>query len=176
VILQKQGDLYTVLTAAHVVKTGSSFKLTTAVDDRTYSVVTSSVKRSGNDLDLAVLQFRSSQNYQVAKIGNSNLLAAGADIYVVGFPKPSLGFTASDWVFTTGTVAANSNKRFEKGYSLVYGNPTVKGMSGGAVMNKAGELVAIHGKGDRTAESLKTGFKPLLSILNLQRLTFRADF
>jgi tetratricopeptide (TPR) repeat protein len=158
VILQKQGNLYTVLTAAHVVKTGNSFKLTTAVDDQKHSVIPSSVKRSNIDLDLAIVQFRSSQNYQIAKLGDSNLLAAGMDIYVVGFPRPSLGFTVTDWVFMTGTVAANSNKRFEKGYSLVYSNPTVSGMSGGAVMNKSGELVAIHGKGDRTAEDLKTGF------------------
>jgi tetratricopeptide (TPR) repeat protein len=48
----------------------------------------------------------------------------------------------------------------EGGYSLIYSNITRPGMSGGPVLNEAGELVAIHGQGDRegkTGEGEKTG-------------------
>jgi tetratricopeptide (TPR) repeat protein len=158
VILQKQGDLYTVLTAAHVVRGGKSFKLTTAVDEQEYQVIASSVKRASVDIDLAVVQFRSSRNYQVAKIGNSNLLKLGMELYVVGFPVPTPTITQSVFAFREGRVTANSNKVFKDGYSLVYSNSTLPGMSGGAVLNRSGELVAIHGKGDRSADNQKTDF------------------
>jgi S1-C subfamily serine protease len=163
VILRRQGDLYTILTAAHVLKYGSSFKITTAVDNRIYESMASSVHRSKNGLDLAIVQFRSNQSYQTAKIGNSNLLEEGMDVFVTGFPLPNQSFTKSIWVFREGKVSANSNQRLDAGYSLVYSNETVPGMSGGAVLNRAGELVAIHGKADLSGNQLtenrqKTGY------------------
>jgi tetratricopeptide (TPR) repeat protein len=158
VIIQKQGDLYTVLTAAHVVKVGTLSKITTAADNQIHGVVTGSLQRASGDIDLAVVQFRSSQNYQVAKIGDSNLLESGMDIYVSGFPAPTLTITERVWVFREGKVTANSNKSFKDGYSLIYSNSTLPGMSGGAVLNKSGELVAIHGKGDRSKDNQKTDY------------------
>lgn len=156
VIVQKQGDLYTVLTAAHVLTPGKTFKLSTAIDDQSHSVTTT--KRTTGNIDLAIVQFRSSRNYQVAKIGNSNLLESGMDLYVSGFPVPTQTITKSVWVFREGKVTANSNQIFEKGYSLIYSNRTLPGMSGGAVLNPAGELVAIHGRGDRSADNSKTDY------------------
>jgi hypothetical protein len=41
VILQRQGDIYAVLTAAHVVKNNVNYKITTP-DDRSYEVISSS--------------------------------------------------------------------------------------------------------------------------------------
>jgi tetratricopeptide (TPR) repeat protein len=141
-----------------VVKTKRSFNLTTAIDDQRYSVIASSVKRAGTNIDLAVVQFRSNKNYSVAKIGDSNLLKQGTELYVAGFPVLTQTITQSIFAFREGRVTANSNKVFKDGYSLVYSNSTLPGMSGGAVLNKAGELVAIHGKGDRTDENQKTDF------------------
>jgi tetratricopeptide (TPR) repeat protein len=158
VIVQKQGDLYTVLTAAHVVKSGSVAKIKTATDDRVHQLVSNSMRRSSGDIDLAIVQFRSDLNYPVAKIGDSNLLEPGMDIFVSGFPAPTLTITERVWVFREGKVTANSNKTFQGGYSLIYSNSTLPGMSGGAVLNKAGELVAIHGKGDRTKLNQKTDY------------------
>jgi tetratricopeptide (TPR) repeat protein len=159
VILQKQGELYTVLTAAHVVKAGASFRLIAAIDEQSYQTIDGSVKRAKNNLDLAVVQFRSAQNYQVAKLGNSNLLELGMDLYVGGFPAPTKVFTESTFTFSDGKVSANGSKVFEKGYSLIYSNSTLPGMSGGPVLNKAGELVAIHGRADRSGDDgQKTGF------------------
>jgi tetratricopeptide (TPR) repeat protein len=158
VILQRQGDLYTVLTAAHVVKGGNTFSLTTAIDNQSHAVIGASIKRSTSDIDLAVVQFRSDKNYKVAKIGNSNLLQQGMELYVAGYPSPTATITRSIFVFREGRVTANADQAFSKGYSLVYSNSTLPGMSGGAVLNKAGELVAIHGQGDRSADKQKTDF------------------
>jgi tetratricopeptide (TPR) repeat protein len=162
VILQHQGDIYTVLTAAHVVKNTASYKITTP-DDRSYQVISSSIRRAVGSIDLAVVKFKSTAKYPTAKLGNCNVLKSGMDLYVGGFPGASGAITESVFVFREGKVSANSNKTFENGYSLVYSNNTLPGMSGGAVLNGDGELVAIHGRGDKERLSdgsfgSKTGF------------------
>jgi S1-C subfamily serine protease len=58
VILQQQGDIYTVLTAAHVVEHKTSYKITTP-DDRSYQAISSSIRRAPGSIDLAVVQFKS---------------------------------------------------------------------------------------------------------------------
>jgi tetratricopeptide (TPR) repeat protein len=157
VILQQQGDIYTVLTSAHVVKKKASYSITTS-DDRSYEVISSSIRSAPGSIDLAVLKFRSNIKYPTAKLGNCNVLKSGMDLYVSGFPGESRTITELVFVFREGKVSANSNKTFENGYSLVYSNNTLPGMSGGAVLNSNGELVAIHGRGDRDADNNKTGF------------------
>lgn len=157
VILQQQGDIYTVLTAAHVVKSKVSYQITTP-DDRQYEAIASSIRHAPGSIDLAVIKFKSTVKYPTAKLGNCNVLKSGMDLYVAGFPGTSRAITQSVIVFREGKVSANSNKTFEKGYSLVYSNDTLPGMSGGAVLNGDGELVAIHGRGDRDDRGGKNGF------------------
>jgi Tfp pilus assembly protein PilF len=159
VILQHQGDVYTVLTAAHVLKNQGkvNYKITTP-DDRQYDIIGSSIRTSPGNIDLAVVKFKSTTKYPTAKLGNCNSLKSGMDLYVGGFPGTSRAITAAIFVFREGKVSANSNKVLEKGYSLVYSNDTLPGMSGGAVLNSSGELVAIHGRGDRDDTGGKTGF------------------
>ena len=157
VILQQQGDIYTVLTAAHVVKDKVSYKITTS-DDRSYAVISNSIRAASGNIDLAVVKFKSTTKYPTAKLGNCNILKSGMDLYVGGFPGTSIAITAPEFMFREGKVSANSNKTFEKGYSLVYSNDTLPGMSGGAVLNSDGELVAIHGRGDRDESGAKNGF------------------
>ena len=157
VILQRQGDIYTVLTAAHVVRNKTSYKITTP-DDRKYDIISSSIRSSPGNIDLAVVKFKSTTKYPTAKLGNCNLLKSGMDIYVGGFPRTSKAINEAIFVFREGKVSANSTKVLENGYSLIYSNSTLPGMSGGAVLNSEGELVAIHGRGDQDDSGAKTGF------------------
>jgi tetratricopeptide (TPR) repeat protein len=162
VILQHQGDVYIVLTAAHVVKNKVSYKITTS-DDRAYQIIPNSIRSAPGNIDLAVVKFKSTIKYPTAKLGNCNVLKSGMDLYVAGFPGTSGTITEPVLMFREGKVSANSTKTFEKGYSLVYSNNTLPGMSGGAVLNSEGELVAIHGRGDKERLSdgsfgAKTGF------------------
>jgi tetratricopeptide (TPR) repeat protein len=160
VILRQQGDVYTVLTAAHVVKAKNATYTIATSDGKEYRVSNSSIRRATVDIDLAVVEFRAATNYPTAKLGNSNSLTEGMELYVGGFPLATKAITDSIFIFREGKVSANSNKTFEKGYSLVYSNDTLPGMSGGAVLNQNGELVAIHGRGDReTTASGDTGAK-----------------
>ncbi len=88
ILLQKQGAVYTVLTAGHVVNSGSNFTLKTS-DGQMHRMIAGSILPSGNNIDLAVLKFTSGNNYSLAKIGTSNSLEELSPIYVAGFPKAS---------------------------------------------------------------------------------------
>jgi tetratricopeptide (TPR) repeat protein len=156
-ILHKQGDLYTVLTAAHVVRKGKDFQFTTP-DGQVHQSIDRSVREATNNLDLATVQFRSNKSYQVAKLGSSQSLSAGMEIYVAGFPAQTTAIRSGILNFTKGAITANANKANSQGYSLIYNNATLPGMSGGPVLNDRGEVVAIHGQGDRAPDGQKTGF------------------
>jgi S1-C subfamily serine protease len=162
-LVHRQGDTYTVLTAAHVVRNRNvSYKISTS-DGKEYEIVKNSIRAATGDLDLAVVKFRASGTYAIAKLGNCSQLTEGVELYVSGYPASTRTITKPVFVFREGRVSANSTKIFDRGYSLVYSNDTLPGMSGGAVLNTAGELVAIHGEGDREQTSdgelgNKTGF------------------
>jgi tetratricopeptide (TPR) repeat protein len=155
IIVARQGDLYTVATNRHVVcgqgsrskvPAGEIYELGMA-DGQKYRVKAASVKLIGTDLDLAIVQFRSSRKYPVAQIGNAGGLKVEDVVYTAGFPLAQPGFS-----FNRGEVIAVVDKRIEGdrgGYSLIYNAFTLPGMSGGAVFDSNGQLVAIHGQGER---------------------------
>ncbi|WP_293229842.1 serine protease [Microcoleus sp. PH2017_05_CCC_O_A] len=167
IIIKRNGNTYTVLTARHVFKDAQAKYEIVTPDDKRYLLNYSSVKKLPN-IDLAVVEFTSSQTYSVAKIGNSDLATEGKAAYVAGFPKTSAALNRSIYQFTDGRITANASRPLEDGYALVYSNNTLPGMSGGPVLNESGEVVGIHGRADtRAAESssinqniqiAKTGF------------------
>jgi tetratricopeptide (TPR) repeat protein len=168
-MIQKQGDVYTVLTAAHVLRKGKSFQLTTP-DGKIHRSIDNSTRQAPNNLDLATVQFRSNQSYLVAKLGNSQALTAGMEIYVAGFPAATATISEGVLNFTKGEITANASKANKLGYSIIYNNATLPGMSGGPVLNDRGEVVAIHGQGDRSVDGQKTGFNLGIPIEKCQPL------
>jgi tetratricopeptide (TPR) repeat protein/V8-like Glu-specific endopeptidase len=166
-IINRTGNTYTVLTAAHVVKKAGRQYTIELSNGKTYPVSKRQLAPSGN-LDLAVVQFQSNLNYSVIKIGDSNTAEEGSAAYVAGFPVATAAITQSVYTFSDGKITANSSKPFANGYSIVYSCNTLPGMSGGPVLNERGELIAVHGKGDgqeQTKQSeinasvwVKTGF------------------
>jgi tetratricopeptide (TPR) repeat protein len=154
VIIYRQGDLYTLVTNKHVVcgnqlcselPAGESYSLG-LVDGQQYRVKAANIKLLENDLDLAIIQFRSSRNYSVAQVSASNSLKVDDVLYTAGFPYERPGFS-----FNEGEAIAVVNKRLigdAGGYSIIYNAYTLPGMSGGGVFDNKGQLVAIHGRGD----------------------------
>jgi tetratricopeptide (TPR) repeat protein len=164
ILLQRQGDVYTVLTAGHVVSKPQGVFTIKTVDGQVHRAIAGSVRLPGSKLDLAVLKFRSSNKYTLVKIGTSNTLEELSPVYVAGFPAESTAngevvIEGETFTVTEGKVTGKATKGNEKGYSLIYSNITRPGMSGGPVLNEAGELVAIHGQGDREDDGAggKTG-------------------
>ena len=110
VIIRRAGSTYTVLTAAHAVKK-SGCQVTTP-DDTKYPVA--NIKTFPNQVDLAVFTFTSSKNYPVAKlIANSDLVEAGENVYVSGYPVSS-AISNSIFVFVKGDVVSNSSTKQQK--------------------------------------------------------------
>jgi tetratricopeptide (TPR) repeat protein len=159
ILLQQQGNVYTVLTAGHVVENGRAFTIKTA-DGQIHRSIEKSIRSTGNKIDLGTVRFQSSKNYTLAKIGTSNSLEVLSPIYVAGFPESTYVLESGTLNVTRGEVIGNATNGNAQGYSLIYSNITRPGMSGGPVLNEAGELVAIHGQGDREGkegEGAKTG-------------------
>jgi tetratricopeptide (TPR) repeat protein len=152
-LINRQGNLYTILTNRHVVcglkwcsklKPEERYTITTA-DGLQQVLKPETVKILGNELDLAILQFRSPQNYPIVTIAQPDSLKAEDIVYASGFPARQPWFR-----FEKGKIAATANKRLvddQGGYTVVYNANTLPGMSGGGVFNVKGELVAIHGQG-----------------------------
>ena len=145
IIIQKQGPVYTIVTNQHVLTAGqaSGYQVQTP-DGRTYPAeVVRTVSFEGNDL--ALLQFRSTgPDYTVAYLGTSSSLQPGDEVFAAGFPFESeqLG---SAWTFTTGTVSLIADRPIEGGYQIAYTNLVEKGMSGGPILNRQGQVIGING-------------------------------
>lgn len=168
VIIKKEGNVYTVLTAAHVVDVADTYEIITP-DGRRNAVNYNTMKMLPG-VDLAMVQFTSSANYIVAKIGNSDGSAEGTTAYVAGFPAPSFAINQSIYNFSDGRITANASRPLRDGYALVYSNNTSEGMSGGALLNEQGELIGIHGRADKDTKEIKTGFNlgvPINTFLKL---------
>ena len=155
VIVKRSGNTYTVLTAGHVVAGKNKAEIVTP-DGKRYQLNYSTVKPLPG-VDLATFQFTSSNNYPVAKIGNSDQSREGTIAYVAGFPKAkAASISSSIYNFTDGKITANASRPLKDGYALVYSNITLPGMSGGPVFNEQGELIGVHGKGDVSEAEIAT--------------------
>jgi tetratricopeptide (TPR) repeat protein len=169
IIVQKQGDLYTLVTNRHVICgsiycnriPASDVFVIELPDGQKYKVANSSIKMLGssdNTVDLAIIQFRSNQNYPVAKLAESGSLQVEDQVYASGFPcdRDVAPCRPLGYFFGDGKAIAVVDKRLtgdSGGYTIIYDAPTLPGMSGGGVFNGNGELVAIHGYGDRYKEN-----------------------
>ena len=176
VIIAKSGNTYTVLTADHVLCEKDNE--TNECIARDYQIVTPDGEKHTLDVntinsepgvDLAVFKFVSNKTYQVAELADYPLTNSDA-VFVAGFPQLAEN-TPSQWHFSLGygldkeqglinvNVSSNSNNRENSaslssqsslagGYEMVYTSPTYGGMSGGAVLDKAGRVIGIHGQAE----------------------------
>ncbi|MFO5439644.1 MAG: GUN4 domain-containing protein [Dolichospermum sp.] len=140
VIIAKNGNTYTVLTANHVVKkAGYGLYEIITYDGQKYEM--ESAQTLGK-LDLALVKFTSSKNYPIAKIADSQTIKEGARVYYAGFPANQ----PRNYRFIPADITGRSQN--QEGYELSYNGQALPGMSGGPVLNEEGLLIAIHGKAE----------------------------
>lgn len=159
-IVDRSGDIYTVVTNDHVVEGSAQNRYTVLTSDgQKHSAWRKSGAGFGN-LDVALVQFRSANAYRVAVVGNSRALSVGEPVCAAGFPRWHYlknGNTITsfqdtrDWGLralrvTAGKVGMLPSRSLSRGYGLGYTNDIEQGMSGGPVLNQKGELVGINGK------------------------------
>ncbi|TAG91240.1 MAG: hypothetical protein EAZ09_19000 [Oscillatoriales cyanobacterium] len=148
IIIAREGSTYYVLTCEHVIKGGGEFKIV-APDRTPYRVDNSNIIQLPG-VDLAIVPFVSSSNYEIAQLGDSKTVTVGEQVYVSGWPKPGETITRQIRQMTAGQISAR--ERVSDGYELIYTNPTRQGMSGGPILDLRGRVVGIHGRTDANRE------------------------
>jgi hypothetical protein len=146
VIVAKDGETYYVLTAKHVVATEDEYTIITS-DQQAHRVEYSRVRQLPG-ADLAIVEFTSNEDYQVATLANSDNMTEGRTVFISGWPNPGTSITTRIRQFTTGEVSARPDAPLGGGYQMVYTNVTRAGMSGGPVFDTSGRVVGIHGQGE----------------------------
>lgn len=149
VIVQKQGQVYTVLTNWHVLEFADRHTILT-FDGKRHTPI-SQPKQLGNN-DLAVIQFRSENPYQIVRI-NTEKVQVGDRVFATGFPMyrdhsplDTFDLGVRSFRFTEGVISLLPERPLRQGYRLGYSNDIVIGMSGGPIFNAAGLLIGVNGR------------------------------
>ena len=196
VIIAQQGKIYTVLTADHVLcekiveeKTCADYTYTlTTKDGKTLPLDRKTIIRQ-EGVDLSIFTFESNENYPVAEIANYSPNRE-SPVFVAGFPK--IGDKQAGWLFSGGAVKSQEEgilatrqsdftitqsgasirvSSLSGGYDMVYTSITFGGMSGGPVLNAAGQVIGIHGRSEGVKGKIQLGFSlgiPISSFIGLQ--------
>ncbi|MFN5895246.1 MAG: trypsin-like peptidase domain-containing protein, partial [Dolichospermum sp.] len=116
VIIAKNGNTYTVLTANHVVKKAvyGDYQIIT-YDGQKYEM--ESAQTLGK-LDLALVKFTSSKNYPLAKIADSQTVKEGATVYNLDFLFPLKQIINSEFTFLFHPKL--QLKEMEKIWDMIY--------------------------------------------------------
>jgi S1-C subfamily serine protease len=143
ILLKREDTVYTILTNAHVLRAGNApYKIQTP-DGRIYTADLPKGDRLGKN-DLALLQFRSNNNiYAVASLSENTVV--GDEVFAAGFPFMGDEPKEKGFVLTEGKVSLLLPKALEGGYQVGYTNDIEKGMSGGPLLNRQGQLVGVNG-------------------------------
>ena len=159
VIFKRNGNVYYLLTAKHVVNENAIYYVITLDGDR-HRIESTNIQIV-NNIDLAVVQFTSDKTYQVAQLINADQVANGSTVYVAGAPAPSATIPQRTLIVSPGTLVGVQQP--QDGYALIYNNITQPGMSGGPLLNEEGQVIGIHGQADQR-NGIKSGLNLAIPI------------
>lgn len=176
VIIAKDDNTYTVLTANHVVKNANSEYTIRTSKGKEHSVTSiKPLQKSDRNLDLAVVTFETREEYAVAPLTKSDEATIGSGVYISGYPLPSVGVAERRYSFTSGQITTDGISD-PQGYSMRYDALTRRGMSGCPVFDVSGRVIGIHGQGETDGSAsvqqeagegqaeIKTGFNLAIPI------------
>lgn len=168
VLVSRDGNRYTVLTAWHVVegqKPGEELDVFTS-DGQRHQMEQGSIQRLG-DTDIAVLVFSSSSVYSLAQTGYVESVPTGSTIFVSGFPLSTDAVNDRAFRFLRGDIVSSTQKPVGNSFRLLYNNLTLPGMSGGAVLSMQGYLVGIHAAAERADAISEASGKAIATGVNI---------
>jgi S1-C subfamily serine protease len=146
--------VYTAITNAHVIQAASApFQLQTA-DGQVYAAALITPP-SGQNRDLSILRFQSRRTYPTAKLALTSP-KIGDRVWSAGFPLASKSVAVDnrpaeavqdpvELNIVNGQITQILPVAMTGGYSIGSDQTIQKGMSGGPLINGAGELVGING-------------------------------
>lgn len=133
-IVNRQGNVYTVLTTKTVVSGGGVYEVVTG-DGRRYRVSPEGIILLPL-VDLAVLQFTSSETYPVAQLAEPS----DSQIYLTVATQPQTT------LFAAGNLVSTAGTNLSDGYDLLYNSALQSSGSGGPVVDRWGRLIGIQGR------------------------------
>jgi Trypsin-like peptidase domain len=132
-------------------------------DEVHHPILNESIKPLKDDLDLAVFQFESKSTKKYSSAKFSRNIDSNQYIYSFGYKNCDNKSTVGDTQeFNFGKVITDNsykNKPKTGGYQLFYTNPSIQGMSGSPILDKDGNVIAIHGYADTDKSTYQS--KPL---------------
>ena len=173
IIVGREGNKYYVLTAKHVVAIAPSknvelpkilgpdekgltnqedpYKVIT-YDGQTYDVIYDEVEKDP-DIDLAIIKFDTTNQskiiYPVANLATSPI-SKDQKVFVYGFKDCFNKGRKESEEFNDGRILSikktETDTETDKEYTINYTNYTMRGMSGGPVLDITGRVIALHGK------------------------------
>lgn len=146
VIVGKDGDTYTLLTNWHVVEDPGDYILQTSNGD-TYSFSADDINRLPG-IDLAEVQFTSTQFYERSRFGSFSEILEGDTVYVAGWMNPGPVIRERAFDMARGRLVTGRMPEIINGYSFAYTLDNIQqGTSGGPILNGDGDLIGISGLG-----------------------------
>lgn len=146
-LIRRDGNLYTVITAWHVVSGHQEGdELTIYTDDGDHYNIKRKDIANILDTDLATLTFESNKNLTIANNTEAKIPQTGNSVFISGYPISSAAIAQRQWRLSSGIVSGLNESINSQGYRLLYSSPTLPGMSGGPILNEKAELLGIHGR------------------------------
>jgi S1-C subfamily serine protease len=140
----KLTSTYGVITNNHVLQAGEAPYFIQTPDGKTHRANSVVRKKQLRGNDLALLEFVANSEYRIATKSNQQA-AIGAWVMSAGFPLKNSQSKSGRFVIKPGKIQLVLDKALEGGYRIGSTNDVEKGMSGGPLLNRAGELVGING-------------------------------
>lgn len=197
VIIARDGNTYSVLTACHMVTSGKSCEpknllsslYLTLPDGKQQEIklTQENVILPNPDIDLALIRFQANNNYAFATFGDY-LPQGNQWLFVAGFsnqnPSNSLTLTAGTAEdYYASSFKVRDEYALNNGIDLVYTNLSEAGMGGGAVLDAEGKLIGLNvgsedtlmSQGDQWQEvrlgySLGMSTKSILAVLKFANI------